>query len=341
MRGDLDLYRRVLEGLPGVQSFRYAKQGRGPDVRARLETEAGDREVVVRIFRSHLTAQTAHHIVSTAAASTEPVVIFAPHVGAGLAALLSEAGVNYVDVHGNCHLVLPPLFIHVEGKTGARRPGAGKGLRRPAYQVLFAYLAEPDLLDAPVRTVAERAGVSRQPVSDLRRRLLDDAYLLATKTKTRWNPRRRQDALDLWLHGYETIVRPSLRWGTYRTRPDDPMELERQLTQALAAAGVAGLRWGGTAAGFRITGHHRGPRTVAHVRAAPDAVAQRLHALSDPRGNLVLMDAFGTLNWQSGSDTVHPLLVYSETLSEGSERAREAARELYETRIRSAWEPEA
>ena len=70
MRGDLDLYRRVLEGLPGVQSFRYAKQGRGPDVRARLETEAGDREVVVRIFRSHLTAQTAHHIVSTAAAST-------------------------------------------------------------------------------------------------------------------------------------------------------------------------------------------------------------------------------------------------------------------------------
>ena len=81
MRGDLDLYRRVLEGLPGVQSFRYAKQGRGPDVRARLETEAGDREVVVRIFRSHLTAQTAHHIVSTAAASTEPVVIFAPVEG--------------------------------------------------------------------------------------------------------------------------------------------------------------------------------------------------------------------------------------------------------------------
>jgi hypothetical protein len=49
------------------------------------------------------------------------------------------------------------------------------------------------------------------------------------------------------------------------------------------------------------------------------------------------MDAFGTLSWSEG-ETAHPLLVYPEMLHEGSERAREAAIDLYETQIQAKWE---
>ncbi|MBW2735406.1 MAG: hypothetical protein JRH20_23730, partial [Deltaproteobacteria bacterium] len=68
---------------------------------------------------------------------------------------------------------------------------------------------------------------------------------------------------------------------------------------------------------------------------------------SDPRGNLVLMTAFGEINWQptqtkegdqcNEEQTVHPLLVYSEMLREHDERAHEAARKLFKEQILPLW----
>jgi hypothetical protein len=49
------------------------------------------------------------------------------------------------------------------------------------------------------------------------------------------------------------------------------------------------------------------------------------------------MNVFGEINWQAGQEIVHPLLVYSEMLRERSERANEAARELFERHIQPLW----
>lgn len=335
-------YEKVLGNLPGVKSFKLVtdaghSQDRGFDGWLRLETEAGRRELWVQLLRSHLTHRTADHIVAAAVRRAEPIVLFAPHIGARLAAKLSEARINYVDANGNCHIEVAPLFLHVEGKSRAGRAPAAKGLRSAGYQVLFVYLAEADLLNAPLRTVANVAGVSRQPVADMRHRLLDEGYVLSTKTEVRWHPRRRQEALSLWLHGYETTVRPSLLWGTYRTQDASPLELEKRLAQVFDQTEVSEFRWGGSAAGFRLTGHYRGNRTVVHLHATPGDFQKRLRAMTDPRGNLVVMDAFGELNWGPDTDTVHPLLVYSEMLNDGSERAREAAQDLYEIHLLPTW----
>jgi hypothetical protein len=341
---ELQVYWDLLDALPGIESIRVLEPSSEMDSRAfdaqlRLRTVAGERELLVQLFRSHLSHRDADHIISAVRAHQLPTLVLAPHIGTGLATKLAGAGVNYLDAHGNCHLVIPPLFcVHVAGKTAAPRPHAGKGMRRPSYQVLFVYLAEPGLLDAPIRLVAERAGVSRQPVADVKHRLLEEEYVVVTKTRTRWHPRRRQDALSLWLQGYESTVRPSLARASYRTRDARPEDLEQRLTEVLSAAGVSAFRWGGSAAGFRITGHHRGERTVVHLRAVPPDLSERLRALPDPHGNLALLDAFGEINWEGPGETVHPLLIYSEMLSEGSERALEAARGLYESHIAPLWE---
>jgi hypothetical protein len=250
------------------------------------------------------------------------------------------ARLNYLDAHGNCHIEAPRLHVHVEGKTAPRSPSANKGLRSAAYQVLFVYLAEQDRLSAPLRMVAERAGVSRQPVGDMKHRLLDEGYIFQTRTQVKWHPDRRRDALNLWLHGYESVVRPALLWGTYRPQDATPGDLERRITRVFSAPKGTEFRWGGAAAGFRLTGHFRGETTVVHVHAAPHELQRDLSALSDPGGNLVLMDAFGSINWQTERDTVHPLLVYSEMLREGSERAREAAQEVYDRHLSPLWDDE-
>jgi hypothetical protein len=263
------------------------------------------------------------------------VLVLAPHVGSGIANTLTEGGVNYLDTSGNCHIAIPPFFVHVEGKSAGKGVGASStGVRGPGFQALFAYLAEPALLDAPVRTVAEVAGVSRQPVLSMKHRLHDERFILGSKKHTQWHPRRTADALALWLQGYQTTVRASLIEGSYRTRDRSPSALEARILEVLPQEQ---LRWGGTAAGYRLTGDYRGERTVVHVGASIPGLVKHVRGLADPEGNLLIMRTFGSINWSSGRETVHPLLAYSEMLSDGSERAREAARALHDRYLAPLW----
>jgi hypothetical protein len=68
-------------------------------------------------------------------------------------------------------------------------------------------------------------------------------------------------------------------------------------------------------------------------------LAKHLRGLPDTDGNLLMMHTFGSINWSPERDTVHPLLVYSEMLSEGSERAQEAAQALYDRYLAPLWQP--
>ena len=287
--------------------------------------------------RSHLGQSGVEHLIHRAPGVRDPVLVHAPHIGSGIGARLADAGLNYLDLSGNCHIAVGSFHVHVEGRTRAAHSASDKGLRSPGFQVLFAYLADPTLLDAPIRTVAEHAGASRQPVSDVRQRLLGDAFIFKTRGGYRWSERRKDDALRLWLNGYETTVRPSLLFATYRTR-SDPDQLEHEIVASFPALGISESRWGGTTAGFRLFRYYRGPRTTVQVHAMPAELPTKLRALPDPHGNLVVMDAFGTITWQPNNETVHPLVVYSELLRSGDERARDAAEGIFDQLIRPTWD---
>lgn len=334
-------YQERLKELPGVLSYRMltprSSQEERYDARLRLKTTGGSHELLVQQLRSHVSRDMASHIAN-ARRDSDRVLVLAPHIGAGVAATLAEAGLNYLDASGNCHISVPSFHVHVEGKNaGASPDAASAGIRGPGFQVLFAYLADPTLLDAPIRAVAACAGVSRQPVLALRQRLIREGYVLESPSRCRWHPRRREDALALWLHGYQTIVRGSLLMGAYRTRDKSPAELEARIAELFPRDQSNELRWGGAAAGFRLTGTYRGERTVVHLHSEPSDLARRLGGLSDRHGNLVVMRSFGLINWTRDRDTVHPLLVYSEMLSDGSERAREAAQELQARYLTPLW----
>ncbi len=72
---------------------------------------------------------------------------------------LAERGVNYVDEPGNCHIVLGGDHVAViEGRRPPRREARGRGMGVAGYRILFAILARPELLEAPVRVLAGEAG---------------------------------------------------------------------------------------------------------------------------------------------------------------------------------------
>jgi len=191
--------------------------------------------------------------------------------------------------------------------------------------VLFALLADPSLARAPVRTLADRAGVGKSAAAEALLRLEAEGLFVRAGGR-RFLP--RPETVDRWLAGYLEVLRPRWLIGRYRTADDSPAHLEAAVAEVLGErSGTWG--WGGGAAAARLTGHYRGRETVVLVAAPPPDLPRQLRALPARDGQLVLMRGTPPLALAGVvPETAHPLLIYAELLATGDERAREAAREI-------------
>ncbi len=325
-----DAYLPHLRALPFVTAATLSHAVKGEaDARLRLKTPTRAVDLSVLEISGPLDRFRARGVLETLGARGEGWILFAPAIPAELGREMAQRGANFVDRQGNCFLALGTRYMaHVEGRAAPAKPPQDRALRGPGYRCLFALLAKPSLLDAPLRTLAAEAGVSRQAAVDARERLDAGGEVLTTRRGRVWSPKGWRDALDRWLVGWRDTLRPRLIVGRFTPAERDPSALEARIAPALDALGA--WRWGGTAAGFRLTGHYRGPRTVVHLDAAvPEArLAKALRALPDPAGTLVVMRTPGPVAFEGVTDdTVHPLLAYAE-MNDGDERALEAAVEL-------------
>ena len=282
----------------------------------------------VHLHTSHLGWPQVEHLL--ARSSSEPTLVLAPVIGAPMGRRLREAGVCYLDLRGNAFVRLGDRYLaHYEGRTSPHKPKIARSLRAPAYQALFALLAQPELAQEPLRTIAHASGVSTQAVVNLLGHLVEQGLMARASSGHRWTEHHRRSALSRWLVAWPDLVRPRLWLGSYKPQNQDPEALERELDVHLA-----GLPWrlGGAAAAAKLTGHFRSLRTVVHLASPPPAdLAKRLRAWPHPTGELTLLGIPGPLALQGATpNTVHPLLVYGELLAEGDERARETAQEIRE-----------
>ena len=193
------------------------------------------------------------------------------------------------------------------------------------YRVLFALLARDDLLNVPIRTLAEAADVSKNAAAHAIARLTNDGIVGEENGRRRFLD--RDAVLDRWLAGYATTVRPRLLVGTFRTPDKDPNELERRIEEVLGTDEQ--WVWGGGAAAMRLTKFYRGPETVVHVPRWRADFPKQLKALKAHDGPLVVLQPLEQLALEGVVPrTAHPLMVYTELLATGDPRAREAAAEI-------------
>ncbi len=329
-------YVEHLVQLPFVRRVRL-RWGDG-EVDGQVVLTTADRRNVALPFelkRSHLGVETAHRLIGMAG-KLPGLLIMAPAVGLGLGQQFVEANVNYVDLAGNCHLKIGDRYVaHIQGQRGRAPEPAGRALRTPAFRVLFALLAEPELATATTRALAEAAGgVSPQTAHNLRTRLVADGVLVEARGALVWAPGGRRRGIDLFLTGFGALA-AKLTVGRYRARGANVREHEAELTPHLDRLGE--WRWGGGAAADRLTGFYRGDRTVLYLREAPPPDAlRRLPLVPDREGNVVLRVAVGPLALRGPKpQAAHPLLVYADLVAEGNERSALAAEQVYERYLAS------
>ena len=348
MQHDLEGHLARLRELPFVRGVRVEKPRVVGDPRADagivVQTPEGDYPLLVERKRTHLTRAVIENYLTTrrtapdtrrrrgpgprANARWGPWILLARYVPRELGRELTAGGANYLDLEGNCHLRLGErYFVHVEGRIAERKNAEGRGLRAPGYQVLFAILANPELLNEGIVNIGKLAGVGKTTVAETLVKLKHEGLVGEVGGRRRLvNPR---DVLDRWLAGYANAVRPKLLVGRYRTQDADPGQLERRIEQTLGKE--MDWAWGGGAAAMRLTKHYRGETTILHVaRKTPD-LPKRLRALRDADGPLLILEVPGPIAFEGALErTVHPLLVYTELLNTGDDRARETALEVRE-----------
>jgi hypothetical protein len=326
-------YLENLLSLPFVRkaTLHPAPQPKGSRADGKLEltTPRGRRRLVVEEKASHLShALVSDLIARSASRANTPLILFAPYVSPEMGALLASHGINFVDRVGNCHLDLGGSYVgHVEGRKPRQSPDLPVGIRAPGFRLVFALLVEPDLLNAPARELARASGVSLGTASNVLRRLEHDRILVRTKSKRHLV--RRDDLIERWIAGYAETLRPQTFAGRFQTPDKDPPSLEDRVAGLLSRD--ERWAWGGAAAAFRLTKHYRSDETVLHVAAASEDLPKRLKAIPHTAGRLILMGVPGPLAFRGQvPHTVHPLLIYTELVLTGSDRAREAASELRE-----------
>ncbi len=335
MEKDLARYAAHLRDLPFVREVRILPpplpaKGPRPDALLVLTAPEGDHELLVETKRTHLTYALADHVVAqrtTLDGPPRPWILLAPYVPRKMGQHLAAQGVNYIDLEGNCHLRLGDRHIAaIEGRIPLRKEPEGRGLRAAGQNVQFAILANPELLDEGIVHIAERAGVGKTTVADTLAKMEHEGFLAVVGGRRRLvNPKA---LLDRWLAGYAHVVRPRMLLGRYRTQDADPEQLERRVEETLGEE--LAWAWGGGAAAMRLTQHYRGETTALHLALPMPDLPKRLRALRDPQGPLLLLTVPGPVAFEGALPrTVHPLLVYTELLTSGDERAREAAAELH------------
>jgi hypothetical protein len=232
---------------------------------------------------------------------TSPTTIFlTPYLPPAQALALRQQGINYLDSAGNAFIRATGLCLCIEGQTPALdspTPAPPVGLR-----LLYHLLSEPQLLQAPYRTISERASVALGSISTFFAELRQQGLIGETATCRVLNT----DALlARWVREYGQVLRPQrYRWATA------PGIRWQQLPM------VTGAYWGGEPAARLLLQETRFSPT-SFTLYSPCLPAWEL--IPDPVAGSVeiLVPPFPFSKLAGTSGLAAPLLAYTDLLLSG------------------------
>lgn len=200
--------------------------------------------------------------------------------------------------------------------------------------MIFALLANPELIHAPYREIVDAAGIALGAIGwvfkDLERRGIitrDDK----THGRRLLEPAR---LLDEWTANYPIKLRPKL--NARRFHAPDP-----NWWQTVKPVELDGW-WSGEIAADRMTGILKAATQTLYI--APDAAQRSLQTLvtrhrlrPDPQGPIEILDAFwNTPRSERRPDLAPPVLVYADLMASLDSRNLAVAKMIREQEIINA-----
>ncbi|MDQ6815454.1 MAG: type IV toxin-antitoxin system AbiEi family antitoxin, partial [Bacteroidota bacterium] len=234
-------------------------------------------------------------------------------------------GVNYLETAGNCFIHFKTLFIFINDQkvTPEREMNKSKLWKAAGVKFVFAILNQPELLNAPYRTIADNAKVALGTVGKLLEKLEKENFV---KQGNRNGGKflflyRLDELLPKWTTIYNTALRPKLVLGKFRViggalLNDDPLP--------------PGILWGGEMAGAKLTEYLKPEKQALYIGIPKVEAMKALKIVPDENGNIELVTVFWNEQLTNNSDfyekQIVPLtIVYADLLNSHDSRNHETA----------------
>lgn len=345
MRHGAEAFLAPLDRLHGLQvstRFEFAEHAWHDaivEVRSSTGTDRYAAETVTGVTTTTLPAVRSR-LERVRAKTGLPPLLLTDYVTPAVAESLIDHGTAFVDGAGNVHLDGAAAYVVILGRPRSQKSRTS-GFTPIELELIFALLAEPRLLGAPVREVSERTGISTGKVSALLAALVDQGYLGqrgATGRRRLLILQEPERLLERWEFGYLEALRPRLSPSSWRLPPGVAFDHISQMARDEPSTLI-----GGEHAADALTGFLKPATWTLHVPPGTQKrTATRLRlAPSRGRSEVTLIDRFQprvdahpddpTPSVEPHSPHAHPILVRAELLAGGSDRLREVADRLLGT----------
>ena len=268
-------------------------------------------------------------------------MLVADYVDPMMADRLRELDIPYIDTVGNVYINEKPFYVLVKTtRAQANKEHNFKGLVKAQQQgrafnttglkVVYVFMKNKNLLNAPYREIAARADVALGTVGWVINDLKQGKFLIEIPPKKR-RLKNKKKLLDKWVDAYLEKLRPKLFVGTFSAENND-------WWQGLGY-GVEeyGAWWGGEIAAAKLTRYLKPEEVTVYLpKEGGEELFTDYRFRKDPEGNIHVYRAFWDehQNYQNdNAEIVDPLIVYADLLATGDVRNLETARKIYDKEL--------
>lgn len=181
--------------------------GLWPDMRLRLKGTKIDLISEIKCNASPANLHATVKQLNTAAQGRTPMLI-ADYIDQKMGHELRKLKINYLDAGGNAYLHAMPYYVLIEGRPKSdllRHVKPPKAFTPIDLQVIFALLANPGLLQANYREIADHANVALGAFGTAFRELKDQGFLVESSHTHKREWRARHKLIGRWVEQYPKL----------------------------------------------------------------------------------------------------------------------------------------
>jgi len=269
----------------------------------------------------------------------EQGILIADYVNPKMAEKLRQADVQFIDTEGNAYINALPAYVYVKGnRTNTTKQGLNTKTNRAfepmGLKVIFAFLCDPELVNAAYREIAEKAGVAVGTVGWVIKGLKETDFIRGQGNKQQRRIINYKKLLDRWVEVYPERLRPKQWLGDFIT--DNPNWWQDANLQKYAAY------WGGEIAATKYTNYLKPQDGIVYLNETQlnqFIAEQRLYKASNRVETQAAQVTLYRTFWhdvkgnEKNNALVDPILVYADLVATGDARNLEIARSIYDEHI--------
>jgi len=269
----------------------------------------------------------------------------ADYINPKMAERLKEAGIQFMDTVGNAYINQKPLYIYIKGNKlekgfiTEQKIKTGKAFQPTGMKVIFAFLRDRALINAPYREIAEQAQVALGTVGGVIDDLIAQGFILEGINKKQRKLADFDRLLNKWVEEYPYKLKEKYKIGRFTT--DDPYwwtSIEPENFGAL---------WGGEIAAAKYTDYLNPKHATVHINKVDMKNFLKVARLRKPEPHerpnvqIDLIDIFWNreIHDENNIKTAErvglapPIITYADLIETGDARNLDAAKRLRENYI--------